>query len=104
MYKGNKNFKVANCHRKSFEPLVQRGLAVTPAQMADMAAHGVAVSSQNAASFSDGQINPSWDMPIERLRGIDMADAWNASKDAQAKIRKAHSKDRQLYPDSSTSN
>lgn len=104
MFKGNKSFTVANCHRKSFEPIVQRGLAVTPAQMADMAAHGVAVSSQNAAQFNDGEIKPSWDLPIERKRGIDMADAWIASKDAQGKLRKAHAKDRALYPDSLTSN
>lgn len=97
MYKGNNSNIYASCKRKDFEPLVQRGLAVTPAQMATMAAHGVAISSQNAASFNDGEIKPSWDIPIERKRGIDMADVWQSSKDAQSKLRKAHARDRQLY-------
>lgn len=73
------------------------GLAFTPAQMAKMAEKGIPISTQSADQFVDGTLNPSFDIPIEERRGIDVNDVWNASKDAKAKIIDAHKKDKLLY-------
>lgn len=68
---------------------VQANLAVTPAQMFEMAAHGVPISLQNAANFNDGDTNPSWTVAPERLRGVDMADLWQMQQSSRAKLKKA---------------
>lgn len=73
------------------------GLAFTPAQMAKMAEKGIPISTQSADQFVDGSLNPSFDIPIEDRRGVDVNDVWNASKDAKAKIINAHRKDKELY-------
>ena len=70
-------------------PKVQPNMAVTPSQMMEMAAHGVPVSLQNAANFNDGEVNPSWDVPAERVRGVDMADLWQLQQSSRAKLKEA---------------
>lgn len=56
--------------------------------MFEMAAHGVPISLQNAANFTDGEVNPSWDVPAEKVRGIDMADLWNLEQSSREKLKK----------------
>lgn len=68
---------------------VRPNLAVTPAQMFEMAAHGVPISLQNASNFHDGDTNPSWTVPPERVRGVDMADLWQMQQSSRAKLKKA---------------
>ena len=64
-------------------------LAYTPTDMARMHASGMPVNSANLInSFCDGEQNPSFDLSIERKRGMDMAEIWQASKDAQGKVKK----------------
>ena len=73
------------------------GLAVTPSQMARMTAQGIPISSQLAENFVDGTSNPSFDIPIEQRRGIDVVQVWEAQKDARLKIINAHKADKQMY-------
>lgn len=79
---------VANCKCKSEWQRTKPNLAVTPGQMFEMAAHGVPISLQNAANFTDGEVNPSWDVPAEKVRGIDMADLWNLEQSSREKLKK----------------
>ena len=69
----------------------RQGLAVTPAQMDELAAKGIPISSQSAMSqFQDGTPNPSWDsLPLEETRGIDVAEIWQSSQDSKHKFRDA---------------
>ena len=43
--------------------------------------------------FNDGEVNPSWEVPMERLRGIDIGDLWQSSQDIRRKFKKAISDD-----------
>jgi hypothetical protein len=38
----------------------------------------------------DGEVNPSWTVPIERDRGVDVADVWQAQQESRSKLRNAH--------------
>lgn len=90
--------KFGNVPRPYFCPQtkVVQGLAVTPSEVAKLASKGIAVSSGNAGlSFVEGVTDPV--LGIENMRGVDAADVWSASKDAQAKLVGAHRKDKDFY-------
>lgn len=73
--------------RKSYETEPKSGLAYTPADMARMHAAGMPVNSANLInSFCDGDINPSFDIPFERQRGVDMAEIWETSVHAKKRV------------------
>lgn len=73
------------------------GLALTPAQIAKMSEQGIPITTQMSDQFFDGTLNPSFDIPLEEQRGVDINDVWNASKTAKARIIDAHKKDKELY-------
>lgn len=65
----------------------QSGLAITPARMAEMVNQGIPVSTDNASGqFYDGIPMPSFDIPIDQKRGVDMAQIWQAQKSARSHI------------------
>lgn len=75
--------------RKENEVEPKQGLAYTPADMARMHAAGMPVNSANLVNqFYDGDKNPSFDVALERQRGVDPAEIWEASQTAKAKIKK----------------
>lgn len=76
----------ATCKYSRTDQKTKPGLAVTPAQMSQMADKGIAISAQNAANFYDGSENPSWDVLPEYERGIDVADLWQNQQTARKKI------------------
>ncbi|UPW41281.1 hypothetical protein [Sigmofec virus UA08Rod_4411] len=62
-------------------------LSVTPSQMAEMVSHGIPVSSQIlGAPMFDGVSNPSWDLPIDQRRGVDIASVWQAQRESRSNI------------------
>lgn len=81
--------RFAKTRRVDTDRIVQPNLSITPSQMAQMVAEGRAVSAmamseiQNDSEFID-------ELPVDRMRGMDIADAWNASLDAQDKLINAH--------------
>lgn len=95
--KSNRNPRNCSVINNAFEK-TQNGLALTPAEMRVMASRGIPVSSTvNEALFYDGESNPSWLIPIDRVRGVDLTDVWNASMDAKKKLVKAHLNDKAKY-------
>lgn len=89
--------KVVNCVRKpDFQP-TRPDMAVTPSQMLSMAERGIPVAQQNAELFFDGHDNPSWFIPAEQCRGVDVADLWEANRVISGKLRKAHEQDVQQF-------
>lgn len=92
--------KSASCQAQPDELPVYSNLVVTPSQMLKMAEKGIPISSQNT-SFqpSDGEKNPSFDLPLDRLRGVDPAAMWEHSQVIKQKARSAHIRDRQRYGD-----
>lgn len=83
----------ANPKRKESEVEPKSGLAYTPADMARMHASGMPVNNANLVNqFYDGDNNPSWDIPLERQRGLDPAEIWEQaqkSKDKLGKLKKS---------------
>lgn len=79
------------CRHYKFVPTstdekVMPNLAVTPAQMQKMTNNGVAVSSQGVSDFFDGEVNPSFDLPVDRLRGVDIVEVWESQKSSRKHI------------------
>lgn len=73
------------------------GLAYTPSDMARMSERGISVSSVNDQLFYDGSPAAKFDVPIELRRGVDVNDAWNASRTARRRILNAHYNDKKIY-------
>ena len=90
----NKFGRTCSCSRTRRELSVQSGLSYTPAQMQSMAERGIPVSSQSMDGlFYDGDPKPTWDVPMEHIRGIDAAALWQKRKDVQSKMRNGYKKD-----------
>lgn len=67
---------------------VKQNQALTPAQIGEYTAKGIAVSSSQNLVFDEGIPNPG-PLPLEQRRGIDVSDVWNASKTASKKLKTA---------------
>lgn len=79
-------FKIYSPSQKCTIP-TQENLAITPARMAEMVDNGIPVSSNVlSGNYDDGVPSPAWDIPIDRKRGVDVAEVWNAQKDARKTI------------------
>lgn len=70
------------------------GLAMTPSQVAEMAARGIPVSTQSAPDMYDEVQNPS-NFEVEPLfkRGADINQIWELSQDARDKFVQARKRD-----------
>lgn len=92
---------LATCVRREDELPVYGDLVVTPNKMLEMAERGIPISGQNMAfdPAKDGQHNPSWNLPLDQLRGVDPATMWENSQIIKQKARKAHINDRAKYGD-----
>lgn len=90
------NFRTCSCKRKVGELPVRGDLAYTPAQMYEAAKAGISISSQNISQLpaSDFMDDNSWIVPVEYRRNTDIADVWNAQRDARSKIVAAYRKNR----------
>lgn len=75
----------------------QAGLAITPAQIDNMARRGIAVSAYNYGLQFEGLQSHSEDLPIEFSRGFDKIDAWNLQQTARKKVNNARIKDEKTY-------
>lgn len=88
-------FTYNSCNNKIEQPFhtpvlgvipVKQNQALTPAQIADYTAKGIAVSSSQNLFFDEGVPNPG-PLPLEQRRGIDVAEVWNASKTSSKKLK-----------------
>lgn len=76
------------CRRVEGEQDVQNGLAMTPAQMFDMASKGLPVTTRNlGVTYDEGYSNLDFTPPLEHRRGIDLGDLYEARMDAKSKLR-----------------
>lgn len=86
---GNKSHG-AKCERCEHEEVVRQGLSYSPAQMASLTERGMPVNSMNTAvGFFDGEQNPSFDVSIDRQRGVDICDVWENHMQIRQKARAA---------------
>lgn len=90
-------FTYNSCNNKIEQPFhtpvlgavpVKQNQALTPAQIGEYTAKGIAVSSSLNLVFDEGSPNPP-SLPLEQRRGIDVSDVWNASQTATKKLKSA---------------
>ena len=98
----NRNFKhFARPRRKQGESEVQSDLAYTPSQMMSMAEKGIAVSAQNVNpdNFFDGVSveESTFNLPLDRLRGVDVADCWQAEQNTKKKAKNGLKNDIKVF-------
>lgn len=87
-----KNMFGKPCRTRSLstDQKVQSGLALTPAQIMQMSERGIPVTTQNLdGMFFDGETRPSWDIPLDQQRGIDVATMWQRRKDLGLRLKNA---------------
>lgn len=71
------------------EQEVENGLAMTPAQMFDMAQRGLPITTQNlGVTYDEGYSNLDFTPPAEYRRGVDLGDLYEMRMDAKSKLRK----------------
>lgn len=89
--------RLCNIKRKPDELPVKDGLAITPSDMFRMQQQGLPITTANSALGYTGEKNPSWDVELDRCRGADVADLWQASKTIHEKVRRAHENDKRKF-------
>lgn len=96
--KGSSKPVSAVCKRTAIEEPTRPNCVITPSEAYQMVQKGIPVSLPNRPEdYSDGDTSQSWDIPIERLRGVDVNDIFEATWNAREKIRKSHIKDKEVY-------
>ena len=80
--------KFAHCKYQKGEEHVQSGQSITPAQMWELAQQGKPIASHILPDdqFDDGDPYATYDLPLDRQRGIDVVEMWEASKDIGQKF------------------
>ncbi len=90
--------RVVRTHYQYHEHPAEPNLAITPAQVDNMARRGIPVSSFNyGLQFGGLYSSDSETIPIEFTRGFDKIDAWNLQQTARKKVNNARKKDEQIY-------
>lgn len=98
----NRQIRFAHCNAQKGEELVQSGLAYTPAEMYDLAKQGKPIGSQILPddNFDDGEPMCKTEVSLDNQRGIDINQAWEATKDAQSKFKQFSKQNHQTEPKS----
>ena len=95
LYKIGKTSRKVNAvdynYKSSDHFRTQANLAVTPAQMYKMAENGIPISAQTNAAI-EGELRPTWDIPIDKIKHIDPAELWEARQTIGKKYRNAKCK------------
>lgn len=75
----------------------KQGLSYTPAELMDLSRKGIPVTAVSSESYFDGEANPSFDLPVDMCRGVDIVDCWVAQSDSRSKLSRAHLTDTKKY-------
>lgn len=83
--------RFAKPRRHADESVVQNNLAYTPSQMMELAEKGIPINQGNigADNFFDGVPigEGTFDLPLERQKGVDVADCWQAAQSIRKKAK-----------------
>lgn len=69
---------------------VKSGLALSPQQMFEMSKRGVPISTSNCDMKDFGEESPTFDIPLDRMRGVDVATMWEHSQVIKNKAALKH--------------
>lgn len=89
--------KVQACNLHKNDEVVQSNLAYTPSDMLNMAQRGIPIQSYMLPddSIDIGSEKPTFDIPLERRRSVDVAQLWQASQTIKRKMKKTIIQDKQ---------
>lgn len=75
-------------YRETRNP-VKQGLAYTPAVMDKMRMQGIPIQANQppAELFDDGDTTSNYEVPLNRRRGIDVADVWEMAQESRSKFK-----------------
>ena len=87
------HFLASRPRRRSDEPVVQNGLALTPSEMLDLTRKGFSITSQNLRMLQSADpADKDFYVPLQYRRGMDISDLSNYQWDVRNKLRDAVSK------------
>lgn len=84
-----RSYICATCKRKKGELPVHGDLAYTPAEMFELWKQGVPISNENMGTPTFESDQTVWNIPIERQRGVDIADVWQTQQTARKRMKQA---------------
>ena len=91
--------KFTTCKCGEDETPTQPNLAVTPAQMMELTAQGIPVSTQNLGlSYDEGVPELEFTPALDQMRGIDMCTMWEHQQTSKKKLGSAYSKAKAAQP------
>ena len=68
-------------------------------ELDDMRKQGIGISVSNAENlYYDGDVNCSFDVPLDMQRGVDINDLWNATQSVKRRMTKAQLRSVNLSP------
>lgn len=79
------------------KPVTKQGLAYTPAELMQYQKKGIPVSAQSSESYFDGEANPSFDLAVDQLRGVDVVSCWEAQTLSRSRLANAHITDTKKF-------
>lgn len=86
--KSYKPWHPSTAKRVGDDPIVKNGLSISPAEMDELMKKGMPVAAQMNAMFNDDKIsNNDFDVPLEHMRGIDIAEINNTVLDIREKAK-----------------
>lgn len=88
--KKNKPIKFATLKTRETDPQIVPHAAFDLADLDQMRKQGVGISTSNAENlYYDGDVNCSFDVPLDMQRGVDINDLWNADQSTRRRMSKA---------------
>lgn len=76
--------------RQEYEPIVQNGLAITPAEMMNLTNRGIPISPQNLGLvYDEGVSELDFTPPAEYTRGVEINDLWELRQQTRKKAKTA---------------
>lgn len=91
------NMRLATCKCSNEIKRTIPGLAMTPAEVSEMAARGVPISSQIAAVYDENQSPTNFEVEPMLKRGADINQLWELEQSSRDKLLSARRKDIQNY-------
>lgn len=87
-----KPVKFAETHLKDFEELVRPNLAYDVSHLEELRQKGIPISAPNMDQYYDGSPDVTFDLPLDRRRGVDLNDLYQAAETGKKKVSKTQLK------------
>lgn len=102
MFAYKRKYHLVTPRLESDEVRTLANMAFSLPEMDKLRLEGKPISNQNLSNdYYDGSVTDDVNVAFDRKRGVDLNDAWNASKTAELSLRKAHASKIDINPSNS---